>query len=117
MLTLPRCSGRWKKSWPSLRRKRSKRARKWELVSRKFSRPSSPGFRPPEPPADKTLRALVFDSVFDVYRGVIGYVRVVSGTMEANHAIMLMSNNSRHEIKEVGVFTPKMRFAGKVKSR
>src|SRR6266566_7123384 len=63
----------------------------------------------PEPPADKTLRALVFDSVFDVYRGVIGYVRVVSGTMEANHAIMLMSNNSRYEIKEVGVFTPKMR--------
>ena len=64
---------------------------------------------PPEPPPDHTLRALVFDSVFDVYRGVIGYVRVVSGTMEANHAIMLMSNNARHEIKEVGVFTPKMR--------
>src|SRR5438876_7206273 len=62
----------------------------------------------PQPPADKTLRALVFDSVFDVYRGVVGYVRVVSGTMEANHAIMLMNNNSRYEIKEVGVFTPKM---------
>jgi len=46
--------------------------------------------------------------VFDVYRGVVGYVRVVSGTMEANHAIMLMNNNSRYEIKEVGVFTPKM---------
>jgi GTP-binding protein LepA len=64
---------------------------------------------PPQTPPDETLRALVFDSVFDVYRGVIGYVRVVSGTMEANHAIMLMSNNARHEIKEVGVFTPKMR--------
>jgi GTP-binding protein LepA len=63
---------------------------------------------PPHAPADATLRALVFDSVFDVYRGVIGYVRVVSGTMEANHPIMLMSNNARHEIKEVGVFTPKM---------
>ncbi|PYL69840.1 MAG: elongation factor 4 [Verrucomicrobia bacterium] len=63
---------------------------------------------PPQPPADETLRALVFDSVFDVYRGVVGYVRVVSGTMEANHAIMLMNNNSRYEIKEVGVFTPKM---------
>src|SRR5881296_4441705 len=62
----------------------------------------------PQPPADKTLRALVFDSVFDVYRGVVGYVRVVSGTMEANHAIMLMNNNARYEIKEVGVFTPKM---------
>jgi GTP-binding protein LepA len=64
---------------------------------------------PPQSWPDNTLRALVFDSVFDVYRGVIGYVRVVSGTMEANHAIMLMSNNSRYEIKEVGVFTPKMR--------
>ena len=64
---------------------------------------------PPQSWPDNTLRALVFDSVFDVYRGVIGYVRVVSGTMEAHHAIMLMSNNSRYEIKEVGVFTPKMR--------
>src|SRR5206468_1612497 len=62
----------------------------------------------PEKPKDATLRALVFDSVFDVYRGVVGYVRVVSGTMEANHAIKLMSNDSRYEIKEVGVFTPKM---------
>src|SRR5213596_1342137 len=68
----------------------------------------------PEPPADKTLRALVFDSVFDVYRGVVGYVRVVSGTMEANHAIKLISNNSRYEIKEVGVFTPKMRIQEKL---
>jgi GTP-binding protein LepA len=63
---------------------------------------------PPRTPGDETLRALVFDSVFDVYRGVVGYVRVVSGTMEANHAITLMSNNARYEIKEVGVFTPKM---------
>jgi GTP-binding protein LepA len=64
---------------------------------------------PPEQPADGTLRALVFDSVFDTYRGVIGYVRVVSGTIEANHAIMFMNNRTRYEIKEVGVFTPKMR--------
>src|SRR6058998_3580680 len=63
----------------------------------------------PEPPADETLRALVFDSVFDVYRGVVGYVRVVSGTMEASRPVMLMRNNARYEIKEVGVFTPKMR--------
>jgi GTP-binding protein LepA len=69
---------------------------------------------PPDAPADDTLRALIFDSVFDIYRGVIGYVRVVSGTMEANHAIMLMSNNARYEIKEVGVFTPKMRVQEKL---
>ena len=65
---------------------------------------------PPQSPTDETLRALVFDSVFDVYRGVVGYVRVVSGTVEAGHGIMLMSNNTRYEIKEVGVFTPKMRM-------
>ena len=64
---------------------------------------------PPQSPPDETLRALVFDSVFDVYRGVVGYVRVVSGTMETGRGIMLMSNNARYEIKEVGVFTPKMR--------
>src|SRR6266567_4157339 len=69
---------------------------------------------PPQPPGDETLRALVFDSVFDVYRGVVGYVHVVSGTMEANHPIMLMSNNTRYEIKEVGVFTPKMRIQEKL---
>src|SRR5512140_724422 len=64
---------------------------------------------PPQSPPDETLRALVFDSVFDVYRGVVGYVRMVSGTMEAGRGIMLMSNKARYEIKEVGVFTPKMR--------
>ncbi|HEY6071444.1 MAG TPA: GTP-binding protein, partial [Chthoniobacterales bacterium] len=48
----------------------------------------------PEKPKDETLRALVFDSVFDVYRGVVGYVRVVSGHMEPEHAIKLMSNDS-----------------------
>src|SRR5207245_10025972 len=62
----------------------------------------------PEKPKDETLRALVFDSVFDVYRGVIGHVRVVSGKMEPGQAIRMMSNDRRYEIKEVGVFTPKM---------
>nr|UXE45085.1 elongation factor 4 [uncultured bacterium] len=64
---------------------------------------------PPQSPQDETLRALVFDSVFDVYRGVVGYVRLVSGIMETGRGIMLMSNNARYEIKEVGVLTPKMR--------
>jgi GTP-binding protein LepA len=71
---------------------------------------------PPKKPADDTLRALVFDSVFDVYRGVIGHVRVVSGKMELNHAIKLMSNGARYEIKEVGVFTPKMLMQPQLKA-
>ncbi len=63
---------------------------------------------PPVTPQDDTLRALVFDSVFDVYRGVIAYVRVMSGSIEPNQQVRMMNNDSRHEIKEVGVFTPKM---------
>src|SRR6478672_11066518 len=60
----------------------------------------------PAKPKDEILRALVFDSVFDVYRGVVGYVRVVSGKMEHAQAINLLSNDSRYEITEVGVFAP-----------
>ena len=62
----------------------------------------------PKEPADDTLRALVFDSVFDVYRGVVAYVRVFSGSIEADQQVRMMNNDSRHEIKEVGLFTPKM---------
>ena len=63
---------------------------------------------PPPKPADDTLRALVFDSVFDIYRGVIAYVRIFSGQLQPDQPIKLMNNDARHEVKEVGVFTPKM---------
>ncbi len=62
----------------------------------------------PVKPADDILRALVFDSVFDIYRGVVSYVRVVSGRVVDDQPIKLMSADSRYEVKEVGVFTPKM---------
>src|SRR5207248_3544392 len=55
---------------------------------------------PPQKPLDEILRALVFDSVFDVYRGVVGYVRVVSGKMEPSQAIKLMRNNARNRRSE-----------------
>ncbi len=55
-----------------------------------------------------TARALVFDSKYDAYRGVISYARVFSGTLRAGEMMMLMSNNQRSEIKEVGVFRPAM---------
>ncbi len=66
--------------------------------------------RMPSPPKneDEVLRALVFDSVFDGYRGVIGYVRVFSGRLSAGTQVKLMFTNKNYEIKEVGVFTPKM---------
>ena len=54
-------------------------------------------------------RALVFDSLFDSYKGVISYVRVFSGTFKPGQTIELMSNGVRSVIKEVGVFSPKMK--------
>ena len=53
-------------------------------------------------------RALVFDSLYDSYRGVIAYIRVFSGSLKAGDTMMLMSNGQKSEIKEVGVFMPKM---------
>jgi len=53
-------------------------------------------------------RILVFDSLYDAYRGCIAYVRVFSGTIKAHDTMMLMSTGQKAEVKEVGVFTPKM---------
>jgi GTP-binding protein LepA len=71
---------------------------------------------PPQKPADETLRGLVFDSVFDIYRGVVAYVRVFSGRIEADQAVKLLNNDARYEIKEVGIFTPKMFLQAKLEA-
>ncbi|MDD5766456.1 MAG: GTP-binding protein, partial [Candidatus Marinimicrobia bacterium] len=59
------------------------------------------------PPAylpDKPLRALIFDSVFDSFRGAIPYIRVFEGEVKAEDWIRFFANNSNHETSEVGVF-------------
>ncbi|MDG0993628.1 MAG: translation elongation factor 4 [Akkermansiaceae bacterium] len=63
---------------------------------------------PPIEHEDKLLRASVFDSVYDTFRGVVSYVRVMSGTMKRGTRIKLFHTPKTYEIKEVGVFTPGM---------
>ena len=62
---------------------------------------------PPNEFADERLRGLVFDSVFDVYRGVVAYVRVFSGSIRAGDNVKLLGTGKTYDIKEVGIFTPK----------
>src|ERR1700720_1154394 len=61
----------------------------------------------PKVMSDGKLRALVFDSIFDVYRGVVAYARVFSGSLVAGQGVKLMRTSNHYEIKEVGIFTPK----------
>lgn len=58
---------------------------------------------------DAPLRALLFDSWYDTYQGVVILVRVVDGTVRPKQKIKLYSNSALYEVQSVGVFTPKMR--------
>ena len=62
---------------------------------------------PPKSTPDGKLRALVFDSLFDIYRGVVAYARVFSGSIVAGQGVKLMSTSNVYDIKEVGIFKPK----------
>jgi GTP-binding protein LepA len=55
---------------------------------------------------DAAPRALIFDSVYDVYRGVVTYVRVVDGYLSSRERIKMLSTGSTHELLEVGVISP-----------
>ena len=63
---------------------------------------------PPNPAKDEYTRALVFDSKYDAFRGVVIYMRLFSGTLKAGDRVTVMSSNQNYEVKEVGVFTPEM---------
>ena len=58
--------------------------------------------------ADAPLQALVFDSVFDAYKGVIPSIRVVNGTIKKGDIIEFMASKAKYEVVEVGVHTPKI---------
>jgi len=63
---------------------------------------------PPKGDPNAPLKALVFDSWFDNYRGVVTTVRVIDGRVEAGHEIMLMSTKKRFLVEEVGLFSPEL---------
>ncbi|MDD4836969.1 MAG: translation elongation factor 4 [Dethiosulfovibrio sp.] len=61
---------------------------------------------PPSGEANGPLRALVFDSVYDNYRGIICYIRVVDGEIKAGDSILFMATGRRYTVEEVGAFKP-----------
>ncbi len=61
---------------------------------------------PPVGDADTPARAMIFDSVYDIYRGVVTYVRVVDGKLNPREKIKMMSTGATHELLEVGIVSP-----------
>ncbi|MFE3190348.1 translation elongation factor 4 [Nocardia sp. NPDC059240] len=61
---------------------------------------------PPVGEADAPARAMIFDSVYDTYRGVVTYVRVVDGKLTPRQKIKMMSTGATHELLEIGVVSP-----------
>ncbi|MGO8904456.1 MAG: translation elongation factor 4 [Solirubrobacteraceae bacterium] len=74
-----------------------------EVLEELIARVPAPSGDPDGPP-----RALIFDSEFDQYRGVIAYIRVVDGTFRKGDAIRAMGSGTQADIDDIGIFTPQM---------
>jgi len=69
-----------------------------DLICREIPAPVGDGTAPP--------RAMIFDSVYDIYRGVITYIRVIDGHFTPRERIKMMSTGATHELLEIGVISP-----------
>ena len=63
---------------------------------------------PPTGDINKPLKALIFDAVYDDYRGVIMFVRMIDGSVKIDNELLMIRNNKTFNVEEVGIFTPKM---------
>ncbi len=63
---------------------------------------------------DQELRALVFDSYYDAYRGVVCYLRIMDGTLRAGDRLRFMATGETHDATEIGVLTPAAKEVGKL---
>ncbi|GBD33874.1 Elongation factor 4 [bacterium HR34] len=61
---------------------------------------------PPSSSQEKRLKALIFDSLYDNYKGVVAFVRVFEGEVKADDKILLFASKEQSQVKEVGIFTP-----------
>ena len=63
----------------------------------------------PKGKVDNPLKALIFDSHYDDFRGVITYIRIIEGKISKGDKIKIMSTDKEFDVLEVGVFSPKMK--------
>ncbi|MCR8850653.1 translation elongation factor 4 [Rossellomorea sp. SC111] len=61
----------------------------------------------PQGDPDSPLKALIFDSLYDAYRGVVAYIRVMDGSVKVGDKVRMMATGKEFEVTEIGVFTPK----------
>ncbi len=69
---------------------------------------------PPKGDIHKPLRALIFDAVYDEYRGVVAYVRVIDGSVSTGDKIQFYQSNVKTDTTDVGFFTPFLKSSGKL---
>ncbi|MDR0469826.1 MAG: translation elongation factor 4 [Peptococcaceae bacterium] len=65
---------------------------------------------------DAALKALIFDSSFDAYRGALSYIRVVDGSMAKGDTIQMMSSGKKYEVIETGVFVPSLKTVDRLEA-